>query len=211
MSSILPLFPLQLVVFPGENLNLHIFEPRYKQLIVECENEKKTFGIPYVEDNKPKNIGTEVELIAIRKKYPDGKMDVSARGKGIFKIQNFYKRQENRLYPGGEVIRMDTDLSGDIVLYSKIRDKIAELYRFMKIDKDPPDLSAGFTCFDIAHKIGLSTFQEYELLIAKTELDRQEYLINHLEKFLPAVKEMENLRKKIQMNGHFKNVIPPTL
>lgn len=211
MSSILPLFPLQLVVFPGEQLNLHIFEPRYKQLIIECEKEGRSFGIPYVEDNKPKLIGTEVELVAIKKTYPDGKMDVSTLGKGKFKIQNFYKRLENRLYPGGEIERLDTDLNGDIVFYSKIRDMIAELYTFMHIDKDPPDLSEGFTCFDIAHKIGLASHQEYELLTMNSEELRQEYLINHLEKFIPAVKEMENLRKKIQMNGHFKNVIPPSL
>lgn len=211
MSSILPLFPLQLVVFPGEHLNLHIFEPRYKQLIIECEKEGRSFGIPYVEDNKPKLIGTEMELVAIKKTYPDGKMDVSTIGKGKFKIQNFYKRLENRLYPGGEIVRLDTDLEGDIVLYSKIRDMIAELYTFMHIDKDPPDLSEGFTCFDIAHKIGLASQQEYELLTIEAEEMRQEYLISHLEKFIPAVKEMENLRKKIQMNGHFKNVIPPSL
>ncbi len=211
MSSILPLFPLQLVAFPGEKLNLHIFEPRYKQLIIECEKDNKPFGIPYVEDNKPKPIGTEVELLAIRKIYPDGKMDISTIGKSTFKIQNFYKRLENRLYPGGEIIRQEIDLEGDIVLYSKIRDKIAELYSFMHIDKDPPDLNDGFTCFDIAHKIGLASQQEYELLTLETEELRQEYLINHLDKFIPAVKEMENLRKKIQMNGHFKNVIPPSL
>lgn len=81
----------------------------------------------------------------------------------------------------------------------------------MHIDKDPPDLNNGFTCFDIAHKIGLASQQEYELLTLETEELRQEYLINHLDKFIPAVKEMENLRKKIQMNGHFKNVIPPSL
>lgn len=211
MSIILPLFPLQLVAFPGEKLNLHIFEPRYKQLILECENENKTFGIPYVENNKPMLIATEVELVAIRKKYPDGKMDISTKGIGLFKIQNFSKMLENRLYPGGEVKRISLDLNGDIVLYSKIRDMIAELYSFMQIDKDPPDLSQGFHCFSIAHKVGLSNFQEYELLKLKTEVQRQEYLINHMERFIPAVKEMENLRKKIQMNGHFKNVIPPSL
>jgi len=211
MSTILPLFPLQLVVFPDEKLNLHIFEPRYKQLIVECEKENKTFGIPYVVDNQPKNIGTEVELIAIKKIYPDGKMDVNTRGKGLFKIKEFHKRLDNRLYPGGEVERIDTDLNGDIVFYSKIRDMIAELYNFMHIDKEPPNLTNGFTSFDIAHKIGLSNDQEYELLTIASEELRQEYLINHLESFLPAVKEMENLRKKIQMNGHFKNVIPPSL
>ena len=211
MSSILPLFPLHLVVFPGEQLNLHIFEPRYKQLIIECEKDGKPFGIPFVEDNKPKLIGTEVELVAIRKTYPDGKMDISTVGKGKFKILDFHKRLESRLYPGGEVERMKTDLEGDIVLYSKIRDMIAELYTFMHIDKDPPDLSEGFTCFDIAHKVGLANHQEYQLLTIESEEARQEYMIDHLEKFIPAVKEMENLRKKIQMNGHFKNVIPPSL
>lgn len=211
MSVILPLFPLQLVVFPGEKLNLHIFEPRYKQLIVECEKENKSFGIPYVVDNKPKKIGTEVELIAIKKIYPDGKMDINTRGKGLFKIKEFHRQLDNRLYPGGEIERIDTDLKGDIVLYSKIRDMISELYNFMHIDKEPPDLNDGFTSFDIAHKMGLSNDQEYELLTMESEEIRQEYLINHLEKFLPAVKEMENLRKKIQMNGHFKNVIPPSL
>lgn len=211
MSSILPLFPLQLIVFPGERLNLHIFEPRYKQLIIECEGSKKTFGIPFVENNKPKLVGTEVEILDIKKKYPDGKMDICTRGKGRFKLRNFYKRLENRLYPGAEVMRLETELDGDIVLYSKIRSMIAELYAYMHIDKDPPDLHDGFNCFEIAHKIGLSNFQEYELLTTDREIDRQEYLINHLEKFIPAVKEMENLRKKIQMNGHFKNVIPPNL
>ena len=63
MTDFLPLFPLKLVAFPGEELNLHIFEPRYKQLIRECEQNGTTFGIPTFLDNKVLDFGTEIELI----------------------------------------------------------------------------------------------------------------------------------------------------
>ena len=60
--NFLPLFPLNLIVFPHEDLNLHIFEPRYRQLINECLDEKKTFGIPAFVNNKLLGYGTEVEV-----------------------------------------------------------------------------------------------------------------------------------------------------
>ena len=63
----LPLFPLQLVVYPGEKLNLHIFEPRYKQLIQECQEQGTTFGIPAFIDSEIMSIGTEIELLKIEK------------------------------------------------------------------------------------------------------------------------------------------------
>ncbi|MEO0474160.1 MAG: LON peptidase substrate-binding domain-containing protein, partial [Bacteroidota bacterium] len=69
MYEFLPLFPLSLVVFPGENLRLHIFEPRYKQLIEECSAENTNFGIPTVLDRKVGNIATEVELVSVDKTY----------------------------------------------------------------------------------------------------------------------------------------------
>ena len=79
-TRFMPMFPLQLVVFPGEHLNLHIFEPRYKQLILECEKEKKTFGVPSFIEGKMMEIGTEMRLIAVEKKYENGEMDVRTEG-----------------------------------------------------------------------------------------------------------------------------------
>jgi Lon protease-like protein len=73
MINFVPIFPLGIVVYPGEDLNLHIFEPRYKQLINECFAEKKPFGIPTVLKNGLSERGTIVEVKEIVEVYPDGK------------------------------------------------------------------------------------------------------------------------------------------
>ena len=62
MTNFIPIFPLNLVVYPGEALNLHIFEPRYKQLINECVANKKPFGIPSVLKDKISEMGTLMRI-----------------------------------------------------------------------------------------------------------------------------------------------------
>jgi hypothetical protein len=62
----------------------------------------------------------------------------------------------------------------------------------------------------MAHHVGFSIEQEYKFLTIGDEIDRQEFMINHLENLIPIVKDMERLRKRVEMNGHFKNIIPPT-
>ena len=84
MSKFLPLFPLQLVVFPGEKLKLHIFEPRYKQLVGECRDEKMTFGLPAFFDGRVAEYGTEMRLLTIFKTYDDGRMDIMTEGVAAF-------------------------------------------------------------------------------------------------------------------------------
>ncbi len=91
MTDFLPLFPLQLVVFPGEKLNLHIFEPRYKQLIREVEQNGTTFGIPSYIDGKVMDVGTEIRLISVEKRYEDGQMDIRTEGMGLFRIIELYR------------------------------------------------------------------------------------------------------------------------
>ena len=58
MTNFIPIFPLSVVMYPGETLNLHIFEPRYKELIRECTSQKKPFGIPSVINGKVTELGT---------------------------------------------------------------------------------------------------------------------------------------------------------
>ncbi len=88
--SLLPLFPLQIVAYPGESVNLHIFEPRYKQLINEVDAEGKTFGItPYI-SKKMMQFGTEMELLEIVNRKPNGELDIRTRGVGIYKLNEFF-------------------------------------------------------------------------------------------------------------------------
>jgi len=208
-TVLLPMFPLRLVAFPGELLNLHIFEPRYKQLIQECEAKGTTFGIPaYIED-KVQEIGTEIELISIDKVYPKGEMDIRTRGLGLFKVLEFLPEMENRLYRGAEIMRLPHDTVGDFVSHERILEQLAELYQVMNIKKPLPEHSPDFTTYKIAHLVGFSIEQEYEFLCLPEETRRQAYMLTHLERLLPTAREMEELRRKVQMNGHFKNVLPP--
>ena len=211
MTDFLPLFPLQMVVYPGEFLNLHIFEPRYKQLIRECNQNLVSFGIPAFLDKKVMPIGTEIELLSIEKTYPDGKMDVKTKGIGVFKTQEYYSKAPNKLYPGADINRLQLDDAYDLSLNEDILTAVKEVFDLLKINKKVPRSANTFRMYDIAHYIGLNLDQEYKLLTIPTELGRQQYIYNYLKNLIPLVKSMENSRRRAQMNGHFKNVIPPRL
>jgi len=211
MADYLPMFPLQLVVFPNEDLNLHIFEPRYKQLIEECDQQGLTFGIPAYIEGQLKDVGTEVRLVEIVKKYPSGESDVRTQGVDPFRIHEYHKTAPGKLYAGAEITRIKNQMQGDYAKNQELRDLVEELFKIMKINKSVPELDEQFRTYEVAHNVGLSLEQEYELLTIASETERQDYLINHLQNLIPTVKEMENLRQRVQMNGHFKNIIPPKL
>ena len=209
MTDFLPLFPLQLVVYPGERLNLHIFEARYKQLIRECEENKITFGIPAFIGDKIMPIGTEIELLSIENKKENGEMDIKTRGIGLFKMKEFYSKAPNKLYPGADIERLSLDDNFDMSLNEAILLQVVKLYKLLDIQKKPPRSANTFRVYDIAHYIGLDIEQEYALLTVPTELERQEFTHAHLKKLLPTLASMEKSRERAQLNGHFKNVIPP--
>ena len=209
MTDFLPLFPLKMVVFPGESLNLHIFEPRYKQLIRECEQNGVTFGIPAFIDKKVMDFGTEIQLEKIVKRHDDGKMDIKTKAIGVFKIKEFFSVAPNKLYAGADIERLTASNRGAREMYERILLSVSELFRILNINKEIPKNPSSFTTFDIAHHVGFSIEQEYQLLCISSERERQNYMLRHLQKLIPVVKDMERLRKKAQMNGHFKNVLPP--
>ncbi|MBP6591261.1 MAG: LON peptidase substrate-binding domain-containing protein, partial [Chitinophagaceae bacterium] len=103
MTNFIPIFPLNIVVYPGEELNLHIFEPRYKQLITECHEAKKPFGIPTVINNKLKDYGSLVEITELSKVHDNGEMDIRTRGVQIFRILELIREIPDKLYSGAIV------------------------------------------------------------------------------------------------------------
>lgn len=203
--SFLPLFPLNLVVFPHEDLNLHIFEPRYRQLINECLDEKKTFGIPAFVNNKLLGYGTEVEVKQLSKRYGDGRMDIKTKGLRIFRIIDFQNPAKEKLYAGGEVVFIENeDLTEEINPY--LLSLVEKLYRLLKVKSDYEKNDYAPFSYRIVHKIGISVAEEYELLTMSSEKQRQEKLIEHLELILPIVAEVERTKERIAMNGHFKEL-----
>ena len=98
MTNFIPIFPLELIVYPGEKVNLHIFEDKYKQLISDVHKEKKLFGIPPVIKNKIAETGTQVSIEEIVKQYDDGKMDIVVKGISIFRILEVIESIPAKLY-----------------------------------------------------------------------------------------------------------------
>lgn len=209
MAKYLPLFPLSMVVFPGEKLNLHIFEPRYKQLVHDCLHEGKNFGIPAYINEGVGLYGTEILILDVVKKYETGEMDISTKGLGIFKILEFDKQAPGRLYAGGQVEEVENTDDEDIVTKLKIKEQLKLLYAALGVDKLFFELPEDFKSYDIAHHLGLSTDQEYLLLQSSSESERQEMILQHLLQVVPIVLETERLKERVKMNGHFKNLTSP--
>jgi uncharacterized protein len=206
MTNFIPIFPLGIVVYPGEDLNLHIFEPRYKQLIKECHELKKPFGIPPVIENNMKDFGSLVTITELSKAYDNEEMDIKTKGEKVFRILEVIKSVPDKLYSGAIVNYPDTHERGNVELMRKVMAGIRDLHRLLKVTKEFNKPDEEIRCFEVAHHIGLSLEEEYELLGLLDERQRQEYLKRHLTKVIPMVAGMEQLKEKIKLNGHFKNL-----
>ena len=182
MTNFIPIFPLGIVVYPGESLNLHIFEPRYKQLISECFSEKKFFGIPAVINNRVQDYGTSVQIEEITTVHDNGEMDIRTRGEKVFRVLEIIKEIPEKLYSGAIVNYPANHEQGSLEVMRRVVNSIRELYKMLNVEKDFKKKDEELNSYDIAHHIGMSLQEEYELLGLMHERQRQEYLKRHLTK-----------------------------
>ncbi|RYU76746.1 LON peptidase substrate-binding domain-containing protein [Hymenobacter persicinus] len=209
MSRLLALFPLNLVVFPGEKLNLHIFEPRYRQLVRDCIESDITFGIPPYLNDGVSVLGTEMKLLSVEKSYDSGELDIKTKALGVFRIRDFHRQAPGKLYAAGQIEDIRDDPQADAVLKERITGYVRQLYDALGLRKLFLDLAPDYRIYDVAHHLGFTPEQEYQLLEATSEQERQEIVVEHLEHILPIVLETERLKDRARLNGHFKNLTPP--
>ncbi|MBT8180965.1 MAG: LON peptidase substrate-binding domain-containing protein [Eudoraea sp.] len=202
----LPFFPLQSVFFPGEKVPLHIFEDRYKQLINDCRKEAITFGIPvYINDSIA--YGTEVQLMEVVNTYESGAMDVVCVARQIFRVISFDNTMDDRLYAGGEVEFIDNIKDSELSAKQEVYSKLKDLYELMEVPFAPVELEM-FNSYTLAHKMGLSFEQEYELLQLASENERLKFIMEHLLVTIQVLNEVNRTKLLIELNGHFKNFDP---
>jgi Lon protease-like protein len=207
MTNFIPIFPLSIVIYPGEKVHLHILEPRYKQLITECHESKKPFGVPAVVNNRMEEMGTLVQITDIVQVYENGEMDIKTQGLRVFRILEVIKSVPDKLYSGAIVNYPDNDDdAGNRELMQKVINGVKELHRLLNVSKDFKKPDTELKSYDVAHHAGLSLEEEYEVLGLLKELQRQEYIKRHLQKVLPMLMEMEQLKEKVKLNGHFRNL-----
>lgn len=207
MINFIPIFPLEIIVYPGEELNLHVFEPRYRELVEECTNGSKPFGIPIIIKNNLNELGTLVDITEISKRHANGDLDIKTKGSKIFRILEIIKEVPDKLY-GGAIVNypQNKEDPGKKALMQALVKSIKELHRVLNVSKDFKKPDEKLNSYDLAHHAGLSVEQEYEFLGLFQEAQRQEFLKRHLAKVLPVLAEMEILKEKVKLNGHFKNL-----
>ncbi|MFN4915434.1 MAG: LON peptidase substrate-binding domain-containing protein [Sphingomonadales bacterium] len=204
----LPLFPLELVVFEGEKVRLHIFEPRYKQLIHEVMEENTSFGMPVVFEKKLEGTGAELGAVTLIETWPGGEMDIECTALSRFEILDFHPVAKGKLYGGGFVQDLPFIDNEDKELKLRIADLLRELYTHTQFDGGKfPDPAADFPVW--VHKCGLLPQQELELAALTSMSDRQLYVINHLKNLLSSLSALRDMREKIMLNGHFKKMSNP--
>ena len=207
MTNFIPIVPLDVIVYPGEPLNLHIFEPRYKQLIKDCIRDRKLFGIPSVKDKQVNELGTLMEITEVVKEYDNGEMDIRTRGTEVFKVLEVIKELPEKLYQGAIVTYPPNTMEpGDTKIAQLILRELQRMFQLLNLENKFPAEKQSMISYEIAHLVGLSKEQEYELLGIFTEIQRLEYLRKHLKSNTPVLEELEKVKARVQMNGHFRNL-----
>ncbi len=199
-SRLLPLFPLQVVVFPRTPLPLHIFEDRYKEMVGEAIRDSSEFGVVLAKDEGIVNAGCSVTVEKVLHMYPDGRMDILTRGKRRFEILSLNEEKE---YLQGEVSFFDDD---DFSQPSpELRDKAFNQYRQLSSlesarDEAQPDLNDPQVSFQLAQGVPDLDFLS-ALLRQRSETRRLQQLNQFLSEYIPRQKTIERMKELAPTNG----------
>lgn len=195
MSSLLPLFPLELVLLPGVPLPLHIFEPRYREMIAECLEQKKPFGIVRASEEGVADIGCTAEIVSVTKKYDDGRMDIVARGVERFEVVEV---NEDRSFLQAETLPVQDDDGANgapetPLVHLAVR-LHAEIAKLAGADLSGTDEQADNLSFLLAGSLPLDLDFKQNLLSTLSETKRLEAVVEYLQAVLPGLRRAAKAR-----------------
>jgi ATP-dependent Lon protease len=198
----LPLFPLERVTYPEERIALHIFEPRYKEMIRVCLEEQRTFGVLLNRGEEMAAVGCTATVDRIVNRYADGRIDLLAVGRDRFRVLEVFEDLPY-LTANVELVR---DRPEPVPTTLKER-AITQHMKLLELSgkKMRPNVYQNTTnvSFVLARNAALSVEQKQEVLEIISENERIEYLVDHFEAIIPQIKEAETTKRKVRSNGHF--------
>lgn len=206
-SLSLPLFPLDLVLFPDEIIPLHIFEDRYKTLVSDCLQQDIPFGIVRQQNGILQKMGCTVRIREVLTTHEDGRQDIMVEGEERFRVLEIVREL---LYQTADVeVLADTKEPVDADERERL---IAQHIKLLELAGRTPSPSAyenrARLSYFVGRNAGLSMGQRQMLLEMRSEQQRILFLVTHLNQFIPAVKKAEKFRVKISSNGHFPDFPP---
>lgn len=198
----IPLFPLDVVLFPGAPLPLHIFEERYKEMIGECIRDECDFGIVRARRNGLATVGCTAKIMSVTNRYPDGRMDILCRGERRFEIESLHDgrsflRAEVDLLPDGDPRSSREDREKCLALHMEMVELSGgDARQFPQLDLDRP------VVFMLASMIPADLEFKQELLHLNSDGRRTERLIGFYETILPKLHRGALIDRASARNGH---------
>jgi Lon protease-like protein len=192
VSSLVPLFPLDIVLLPGVPLPLHVFEPRYKEMIEECLEEKKPFGVVRASSEGVAEIGCTAEIVEVTKKYDDGRMDILTRGVNRFEV---IQVNDERSFLQAEIAVVDDEPGRPAAQTVKEAVRLhAEIVKLAGTEAEGPEENADNLSFLLAGSLPLDLDFKQKLLSTLSEAKRLEAVVGYLEAVLPGLRRASKAR-----------------
>ena len=200
-SKLLPLFPLQVVVFQRTELPLHIFEERYKEMVGDAIRDSSEFGIVLAKDEGIVNAGCTVVVDKVLQTHPDGRMDILTRGIRRFEIVML---NQEKPYLRGEVAYFDDDETDPVP--TEVQTEALRLYKsWMEFEErspvQEPVLTDAQLSFQLAQRIQDLDFLHF-LLRTRSETLRLKKVAEFLSDYVPRQRQTANMKKLAPLNGH---------
>jgi ATP-dependent Lon protease len=201
----IPLFPLNVVLLPGEQLPLHIFEPRYRGMVRKCLDEKTHFGMLLALSDGVVRVGCTAEILEVIKAYPDGRLDIISVGSDPFRVLETYT-DDSLLY--GQVDYLD---DRDSLPEPAKHNQLIGLYEtchtllYSTLPKSIEGASTGELSYAIAATLPLELLWKQQILELRSESERQERLLTYLRGWAPHLQKNEATRHRAVGNGHGLN------
>ncbi len=200
----LPLFPLGVFLLPGEKTGLHIFEPRYRQLVAELENaleegreEHNRFGIPFHYEDVTASTGTLARLVEVNKVHPGGRKDIIVECVGHFETVHFQSILDPKPYPGGAVVERSMNLNE--ALSQTHRSRVTEIKNLLQVKEVDVDALQNETIKDLTQWLGLPPAHKHRLLTANGD-QRKTFLDSVLRWTILVLQQEANIK-----DGFFPN------
>jgi ATP-dependent Lon protease len=201
----IPLFPLNVVLLPGAELPLHIFEPRYRQMVKTCLEGKSEFGMLLSLPNGVARVGCTAEVLDVVKRYDDGRMDILTIGRAPFRVLELFP--EDPLLEGHVDYLEDRETPANL----RIQRELAELFETCHtlIYNDYPKNLQGAPPEELSYLVAgtlpMELLWKQQILELRSEADRQERLVAYLREWAPHLQKTEVLRQRAGGNGHGLN------
>lgn len=200
-KRLIPLFPLQLVVFPRTRIPLHIFEPRYKEMVDEAIRDNSPFGIVLAKEDGILNAGCTVMIEKVLEMYPDGRLDIMTCGQHRFEIVAL---NEEKAYLQAEVEYFDDE--DDSPAPSELRDLALANYRALSglgsaRGHSDPDFEDRQVSFQVAQAVPDLDFLSL-MLRERSESGRLRQFNQFVAEYLPRQRTIERMKALSPRNGH---------